>query len=175
MQQKDYTINDEKSVLKAAQAVWASNKYFVLACSQQHYRKVREYLKQDNRELKAAFKLLKQINEDFKSVPTADLPQISNALYHMAGYFKKKLSNYERQELNDLIKTNPQKALYQIKNYTDYYKISYLEQSNIWPNERQKPFNLVNISIVDNGVTYPPNHLLWQGFYLIVNHTTDNA
>lgn len=175
MRQKNRRMNDEKSVLKAAQAVWASNKYFILACSQQHYRRMREYLKPDNMKLNAAYQLLNKINEDFKSVPTEDLPQISNALYHMAGYFKKILSNHERQELNDLIKTSPQKALYQLQNYTDYYKISYLAESNIWPNERQKPFNLVNVSIVGHEVAHPPYQLFWRGFHLIVNDTTDKA
>ena len=34
-------ITDEKLVLQAAQAIWAMNKYLVLACNQQDYQKVR--------------------------------------------------------------------------------------------------------------------------------------
>lgn len=175
VQQDGQRIDNQKVVLKAAQTIWATNKYFALACGQQYYRKIREYLKPNHVELDAAFQLLKQIDEEFKLVPTEELPQISNALYHMAGYFKTLLPHHDRQKLNQLIKENAYEALHQLQNDTVYYKVNYLAKSNIWPSQRSNLFNQVNISITDNGITYAPNELLWEGTHLIVCPTYSNV
>lgn len=119
-------INNEKDVLKAAQAVWATNKYFTLACNQQDYYTVRQYLKPKHLKLYDTYKLLKHIHTKFQDVHSGDLPQISNALFHMLGYFKKMLPDSKRQELNNLIKENPQKALLEIEYYSSLYKVTYL-------------------------------------------------
>lgn len=168
MQQR---INDEKNVLKAAQAVWATNKYFTLACNQKDYYSIREFLKPNHLKLNDTYKLLKHLNAKFQAVHSEDLPQISNALFHMLGYFKKKLPDSKRQELNQLIKDNPKKALLELERYSSFYKVTYLAQSNIWSSQRTQPFNQVNIPITDNGVTYSPNELLWMGDYLMINKT----
>lgn len=168
MNHKGDIIEKEKSVLKAAQSVWSCNKYFILACGQQYYRKIRQYLKQDDLQLDAAYQLLKEINEVYKSVPVEELPEIRNALYHIAGYFKKELHHYERQYLNNDIKKNMKKALYQLQQYTINYQVHYLLHSNIWPNLRDEPFNLVSISIAYHEKVNNPRQVLWQGSYLIV-------
>jgi len=166
-QQRPLFIENEKVVLKAAQSVWATNKYFVLACNQSYYLKIREFLKPHNMELSAAYNLLKQVHEEFQLVPTGELPQITNALYHMAGYFKQLLSNDKRQLINRLIKENPQEALCQLEQYAFIYQVDYLKHSNIWPSQRGIPFNQIDISLTNHGVTYLPNELIWKGNHLI--------
>lgn len=161
-------IDTKKEVLKAAQAVWATNKYFTLACSQQDYYRIRQYLKAEELKLQDTYKLLKHINRKFQDVKSEDLPQISNALFHMLGYFKKMLPFSKRQALNELIKEHPKQALLELEYYSSLYKIRYLSQSNIWPSQRMQAFNQVNLSIPHNGVTYSPNELLWMGDYLMI-------
>lgn len=170
----DYRIKDEKNVLKAAQAVWAINKYYTLACNQQDYYTVRQFLKPQASKLRETYLLLKNLHMKYQMVDTADLPQISNALFHMLGYFKKVLRPNERQELNQLIKENPRKALLELEHYAFLYDMTYLTQSNIWQFQRTKPFNQVIIPITHGSMTYLPNELLWMGDYLIIKEKSDN-
>nr|WP_289037913.1 DUF1722 domain-containing protein [uncultured Allobacillus sp.] len=163
-------ITDEKLALKAAQAIWAMNKYLVLACNQQDYQKVRTYLKANGRDLTAAYKILRNIETTYGHVPTEELPQLSNALYHMAGYFKKLVSSEERQRMNHYIQTNPSQALTLLEENTQKYHVRYLLHSRFWPQDREKPFNLVPIALKDHNVTYEANELLWHGDYLTFNN-----
>lgn len=48
-------MTEQNLVLKVAEKVWGANKYFVLACSQQQYLKIHQYLRPDNPQLVAAF------------------------------------------------------------------------------------------------------------------------
>lgn len=167
-------INDKKTVLKAAQAVWAANKYYILACNQQDYYSIRQFLKPQQSKLQETYLLLKNLHKQYQMVESADLPQISNALFHMLGYFKKVLTADQRQELNQLIKINPRKSLLALEHYSDLHDITYLMQSNIWPVQRRKPFNQVNIPITYDNITYLPNELLWMGNHLIIKDESDN-
>ena len=123
-------ITDEKLVLQAAQAIWAMNKYLVLACNQQDYQKVRTYLKANDRDLTAAYRILRNIETTYGQVPTEELPQLSNALYHMAGYFKKLVSSEERQKMSNSIQTNFSQALTLLEENTQKYQVHYLLHSN---------------------------------------------
>lgn len=159
-------ITDEKLVLQAAQSVWAMNKYLILACSQRDYQDIRKLLNQGNQDLQAAYKILKNAIDTYKDVPTKNLPQVTNALYHIAGYFKENISGEERQTMNAMILTNPDKALEELEAYSRNLEVDYLLSSSIWSGARAKPFNLVPIALTDKGKTYEPNALLWRGSYV---------
>lgn len=161
-------ITEEKVVLQATQSIWAKNKYFILACSQQDYREVRKLLREEYRDLPDAYNALQKVEEIFGDVPSAELPQVSNALYHMAGYFKKLISREDRQAMNALIQTNPSKVLDKLEINSRDFKIDYLLNSRIWPSLRKESFNLVPITLMCNGITYQTGELLWQGNYLTV-------
>lgn len=175
LEKQQQWIEDEKVVLKAAQTVWATNKYFILACSQQDYRRIREYLKPHYLELNTAFKLMKQLHNEYQTLSTVDLPQISNALFHMAGYFKKHISMENRQWMHGLIKKDTTKALCQMEKFTDVYQMNYLKRSNIWPDRRNLPFNQVDTTIKHHGITYNPNELFWQGNHLVEGYPYANT
>lgn len=166
-------IYDEKAILKAAQAVWATNKYFILACNQQDYYNIRQFLKPQQFKLQETYHLLKNLHRQYQMIESADLPQISNALFHMLGYFKKNLPADKRQELNQLIKVNPGKSLLALEHYSYLYDITYLMQSNIWPTQRTKPFNQVSIPITHDNILYSPDELLWMGNHLIIRDKSD--
>jgi len=159
-------ITDEKLVLQAAQSVWAMNKYLVLACSQQDYLAVRKLLRTDYLDLTAAYKILKNNDLTYCAIPTESLPQVSNALFHIAGYFKKFISAEERREIDHLTQTNPRQALALLEENTRRHQVPYLLQSRFWSQDREKPFNLVPIEIVYENVPYQANELMWHGDYL---------
>lgn len=167
MENRFQQINDSKLVLKAAQSVWAANKYFVLACDQEAYRDIRKLLRPDKLELTAAYAVLKRTEEKYHLIPSQDLPQISNALYHMAGYFKKQWSSKQRQKLNSLIKSNPEQALVQLEEQSHLYEIDYLINTRLWKSERVKPFNDVPIPLKHERDVFQTNHLLWEGEHVI--------
>ena len=114
----------------------------------------------------AAYNILKNIELTYCGIPTESLPQVSNALFHIAGYFKKLTSDEERQEMNNLILTNPSQALALLEENTRRHHVHYLLQSRFWSRDREKSFNLVPIAIVHNNVTYQANELMWHGDYL---------
>lgn len=156
-------LKDPKLVLKAAQSVWATNKYYVLACSQEAYLNVRQLLRPDQVELLAAYEVLQQVEHEFKDVERADLPQIENSLFHVAGYFKTIYSNQERQEMHILIQENPAKALKKLAGSTYQHQIAYLTQSRLWSSERKTSFNEVRGEIRHKGIIYPPKTFMWHG------------
>jgi len=159
-------ITVEKLVLAAAQSVWAKNKYLVLACSQQDYLAVRKLLRTEHLDLTAVYNIFNKIESTYCTVPTEALPQVSNALFHIAGYFKKFISAEERREIDHLIQTNPGQALALLEENTRRHHIPYLLQSRFWSHDREKPFNLVPMAIVHENVTYQANELMWHGDYL---------
>lgn len=162
-------ISNRKFVLKAAQSVWAANKYLVLACDQEAYRDIRQLLKPQNPKLTTAYIMLKNTEEKYRSLPSHELPQISNALYHMAGYFKMYWSSNERQEINNLIKRDPEQALAQLEEQSHLHEIEYLLRTRLWNRERVKPFNNVPISLKHESATYEANQLLWEKELVIHN------
>lgn len=165
---KNKIITDEKLVLRAAEIVWARNKYLILACSQRDYCEVRKLLRQGERDLKAAYHILKNAQDTFGDVPTENLPQVSNALYHIAGYFKKLIPQEDRQIMNLMIQTNPRKALVELEINTQRFSINYLLDSRIWPELRIEPFNLVPIHLLGKDKIYPASEILWKGDHLVL-------
>lgn len=158
---KDLLISNKKSILTATQSVWAVNKYFVLACSQTDYNKVRKLLRSDNLDIKSAYHILKKVNDVFQLIPSGELPEISNALYHMAGYFKKQLSKEKRDHLIYLIEDSPTEALIILEELTKGHNQDYLLKARIWVDLRNKPFNLIRTKLKDSGITYNSDELVW--------------
>lgn len=163
---QDKIIIDEKLVLRAAEIVWAKNKYFTLACSHRDYSEVRKLLRPGDCDLKAAYHILKSVHDKFRDVPTENLPQVSNALYHIAGYFKKLIPREDRQRMNVMIRTNPGSVIEELELYTQRFSIDYLLHSYIWPERRTVPFNRVPIHLLNNNENYQASELLWEGDYL---------
>ncbi|GAB4074762.1 hypothetical protein GCM10028778_22650 [Barrientosiimonas marina] len=160
-------IDDKKLVLKAAQSVWAANKYFVLACDQTAYRDVRQLLRPDTQRLNEAYTLLQRIDATYQSTASEALPELANALYHAAGYFKQLLSNERRQAINALIRDQPAAALAELERETTNYHVDYLLSSRLWPSQREKPFNHVPVRLTYQGQVYEASELLWQGDHVI--------
>lgn len=162
-------IDDQKFVLKTAQAVWAANKYFVLACGQEYYLQIRYLLRPDVCQFEAAFDVLTEVATKFKTIKNEELPQLINALYHIAGYFKEKLSTEERQQLNHLIQTHPNLALDMLEEYTFAYNIDYLCVSTIWQKNRMHSFDEVPVVLKHQGNVYVERQLTWKGNHVLVN------
>lgn len=161
-------IENHKFVLKAAQAVWSANKYFVLACSQQHYLQIRRALRPDNPQLKLTYDILDDVSQQFSAIKTDQLPQLANALYHIAGYLKNKLPNEERQKIDNCIRTNPSAALQLLEKHIFHFNIEYLQMSTLWQKHRTKPFYEVPVELRHKGIIYQENQLHWKGDYVLL-------
>ena len=162
---KKTVITSEKIIEKAAEAVWAANKYFVMACSQTQYRQISKAFRPDQRNLLYAYRQLSHIDHVHQTVASADLPELSNALYHVAGYFKKELSNETRQTMNEIIATAPETALQDLKNLAFIHQKTYLKPCRLW--QRQSSFNEVPISMKINGFQYDAYTWKWYGNYVM--------
>lgn len=82
---------DIKKEKVLCQKQWAKNKYLVLSYSSKIYLEIRTYLKQEEVSLEEVDKLIKQaIN-----LPE-DKGQVTNALHHVWGYFKKSATKEEK-------------------------------------------------------------------------------
>ena len=168
MGMQEIRIDEPKFVMKAAHAVWAANKYFVLACRQQDYLKIRELLKPEKIQIQAAYDVLENVVHQFSDVKSKDLPQLENALYHIAGYFKKKLTTEQRQEMNCLIQDNSEEALAKLEEYKSLFNIEYLQNTTLWQGSRAKPFNEVPVELTYKNVTYQKGELFWKGSYVLL-------
>lgn len=153
-----HIIADRKSVLKAAEAVWGANKYFVLACSQHSYLEIRRHFREGH--LTAAYQELRQTEMDFVDIPSAELPQLENALYHILGYFKKKVSQEERQMMNKMIPDEPGEALNLLKEWTFRQDVDYLKPCRLW--QRKQAFQLVPVPIQNK----ERSTFMWEGTLL---------
>lgn len=160
--------DDPKLAMKLAQHIWANHKYFVLACSQQHYLKIRQYLKPHAFEMEAAYETLKEVVTSYYEVEAIKYPQLGNALYHVAGYFKKYLSDERRQALNNMIQTDSALALKQLEKNTFLYDVTYLKSSTLWERNRLLPFNQNTLPIKHKGVIYQANELTWEEDTVVV-------
>lgn len=155
-------IEDRKLAMRCAHLVWAVNKYYVLACSQQYYLKLRQHLKPDQPNLTLAFETLQEVEQLYRKTSSDVLPQLPNALYHIAGYFKNILTKEERQAVDRLIQDNPQAAIRQLEMYTFQYELPYLMKSRLWGRNRHFPFNLVVEKLTFQGEEIAPHRLLWH-------------
>ncbi|MFB4162117.1 DUF1722 domain-containing protein [Geomicrobium sp. JSM 1781026] len=157
-------ITSRKAVSKAAEAVWAANKYFVLACSQSAYRDIRHHLRPNERDVNAAFLRLKEIDRTYRGVHSADLPELSNALYHLLGYFKSDLLTEERQYLQTRVKEDPEEVLEKLETYTFAYDKTYLKSCRLW--QRDRSFSLVPVGLKIEGELSEAYVWDWQGDYI---------
>ena len=73
------------------QKLWAKNKYLVLSHSSKIYLEIRTYLKQEEVSIVKVSELIKQA----VSLPE-DKGQVTNALHHVWGYFKKYATKKKR-------------------------------------------------------------------------------
>ncbi|MBB6449643.1 hypothetical protein HNR44_001621 [Geomicrobium halophilum] len=155
----------KKTIQKASESVWAANKYFVLACSQKQYQSIREDFRPDQRHLLSAYQQIQETENTYQTVTSGDLPELSNALYHLLGYFKQELSQEHRQMLNEEIKKEPQKVLRELETLTFEYRKSYLMPCRLW--QRDKAFNEVPVAMKIEGQHFEPYTLHWCGDYII--------
>ncbi|SDI68663.1 DUF1722 domain-containing protein [Natribacillus halophilus] len=157
-------ITSRKNVGKAAEAVWAANKYFVMACSQAQYRQISTAFRPDQRDLLHAYEQLSEIERAHQTVASANLPELTNALYHMLGYFKKELCRDERQQMNQLITNKPETALQDLEKLTFEHEKPYLMPCRLW--RRQIGFNEVPVAMKIGGSRYAPYTWKWYGDHL---------
>ena len=80
-----------KDIRRECEELWAKNKYLVLSHSSKIYLEIRTYLKQEEVSLSKVSELIKQA----VSLPE-DKGQVTNALYHVWGYFKKYATKEEK-------------------------------------------------------------------------------
>ena len=80
------------------QKLWAKNKYLVLSYSSKIYLEIRTYLKQEEVSQNKVSELIKQA----VSLP-GDKGQVTNALHHVWGYFKKYATKEEKDNFFEMI------------------------------------------------------------------------
>ena len=112
------------------QKLWAKNKYFVLSYSSKIYIEIRTYLKQEEVSQNIVSELIKQA----VSLPE-DKGQITNALHHVWGYFKKYATKEEKNHFFEMIeeyhnnKYKKEDLIKKIKHLLKKYPNKYLEES----------------------------------------------
>ena len=121
---------DIKKEKVLCQKQWAKNKYLVLSYSSKIYLEIRTYLKQEEVSLEKVNELIKQAI----SLPE-DKGQVTNALHHVWGYFKKSATKEEKDNFFELIedyhinKTTKENLIEEVKKLLEKYPNTYLEQS----------------------------------------------
>lgn len=125
-----------KNIKKECEDLWAKNKYYVLSKSHKAYLNIREYLKEkevDIAYLQEKIQSAKDIKESKKD--------FHNAILHVWGYFKKDVSETEKQGLFVLLEEymkgeNGQEAVIQYLNaLLRKYPNQYLEESTFLAGE----------------------------------------
>ena len=121
---------------KECEVLWAKNKYYVLSKSHKVYLEIRKYLKE--KEIDIVF-----INERIQKV--RDMKEskkdFNNAILHLWGYFKKKATKIEKQELFNILeeymggKNNQRSLIEYIKILLKKYPNKYLQESTLLTGE----------------------------------------
>ena len=112
------------------QKLWAKNKYLVLSHSSKIYLEIRTYLKQEEVSQNKVSELIKQAI----SLPE-DKGQVTNALHHVWGYFKKYATKEEKSKFFEMIeeyhnnKYKKEDLIKKIKHLLKKYPNKYLEES----------------------------------------------
>ena len=112
------------------QKLWAKNKYLVLSHSSKIYLEIRTYLKQEEVSLSKVSEFIKQA----VSIPE-DKGQVTNALHHVWGYFKKYATKEEKDKFFEMIedyhnnKYEKEDLIKEIKYLLNKYPNKYLEES----------------------------------------------
>ena len=112
------------------QKLWAKNKYLVLSYSSKIYLEIRTYLKQEEVSQNKVSELIKQA----VSLPE-DKGQVTNALQHIWGYFKKYATKEEKDNFFEMIeeyhnnKYKKEALIKEVKHLLKKYPNKYLEES----------------------------------------------
>ena len=113
-----------------SQKLWARNKYLVLSYSSKIYLEIRTYLKQEEVSQNKVRELIKQA----VSLPE-DKGQVTNALHHVWGYFKKYATKEEKDNFFEMIeeyhnnKYKKEDLVKEVKHLLKKYPNKYLEES----------------------------------------------
>ena len=113
-----------------SQKLWAKNKYLVLSHSSKIYLEIRTYLKQEEVSQNKVSELIKQA----VSLPE-DKGQVTNALHHVWGYFKKYATKEEKDNFFEMIeeyhnnKYKKEDLVKEVKHLLKKYPNKYLEES----------------------------------------------
>ena len=112
------------------QKLWARNKYLVLSYSSKIYIEIRTYLKQEEVSQNKVSELIKQA----VSLPE-DKGQVTNALHHVWGYFKKYATKEEKDNFFEMIEEyhnniyKKEDLIKEVKHLLKKYPNKYLEES----------------------------------------------
>ena len=112
------------------QKLWAKNKYLVLSYSSKIYLEIRTYLKQEEVSQNKVSELIKQA----VSLPE-DKGQVTNALHHVWGYFKKYATKEEKDNFFEMIEEyhnniyKKEALIKEVKHLLNKYPNKYLEES----------------------------------------------
>ena len=112
------------------QKLWAKNKYLVLSYSSKIYIEIRTYLKQEEVSQNIVSEFIKQA----VSLPE-DKGQVTNALHHVWGYFKKYATKEEKDNFFEMIeeyhnnKYKKEDLIKEVKHLLNKYPNKYLEES----------------------------------------------
>ena len=121
---------DNKEERVQCQKLWAKNKYLVLSYSSKIYLEIRTYLKQEEVSQNKVSELIKQA----VSLPE-DKGQVTNALHHVWGYFKKYATKEEKDNFFEMIeeyhnnKYKKEDLIKEVKCLLNKYPNKYLEES----------------------------------------------
>ena len=121
---------------KECEMLWAKNKYYVLSKSHKAYLEIREYLKA--KEVDILF--LKERIQTVRDLEESK-GQVTNALHHVWGYFKKDASEVEKQGLFTILekymvgKMNQNSVIEYIKVLLKKYPNKYLQESTLLTGE----------------------------------------
>lgn len=113
-----------------SQKLWAKNKYLVLSHSSKIYLEIRTYLKKEEVSQNKVSELIKQA----VSLPE-DKGQVTNALHHVWGYFKKYATKEEKDNFFEMIeeyhnnKYKKEDLVKEVKHLLKKYPNKYLEES----------------------------------------------
>ena len=122
-------MNSKEERLRC-QKLWAKNKYLVLSHSSKIYLEIRIYLKQEEVSIVKVSELIKQA----VSLPE-DKGQVTNALHHVWGYFRKFATKEEKDNFFEMIeeshnnKYKKEDLVKEVKHLLKKYPNKYLEES----------------------------------------------
>lgn len=112
------------------QKLWAKNKYLVLSYSSKIYLEIRTYLKQEEVSQNKVSELIKQAVSLLE-----DKGQVTNALHHVWGYFKKYATKEEKENFFEMIEEyhnniyKKEALIKEVKHLLNKYPNKYLEES----------------------------------------------
>ena len=122
-------MNSKEERLRC-QKLWAKNKYLVLSHSSKIYLEIRIYLMQEEVSIVKVSELIKQA----VSLPE-DKGQVTNALHHVWGYFRKFATKEEKDNFFEMIeeyhnnKYKKEDLIKEVKHLLNKYPNKYLEES----------------------------------------------